>query len=549
MHTHADKTQKNKSHLVANAVTQKQRDGESTFQFVDNRPKAIAQRKLQEMANDSPQAKQAAQFQTMADNNSVQQKQPIQKKENNTGLPDNLKSGIENLSGYSMDDVKVHRNSDKPAQLQAHAYAQGTDIHLGKGQEKHLPHEAWHVVQQKQGRVKPTMQLKGSVNINDDAGLEKEADVMGLRSLESQGDRTLVNRSAMGIVQCMKVVPDKNAKQKIGKGEALSKLNKVIIVMGEAVKDVPGSDDSIIIEITNKGEMTPAWNHHKGTKWYPGKPGDIGVQLNKWYVEKASLGDLIGMFIHEVGVHTLADRIMRKDIKPDGSWSAEAGTDAAIEFHDQNKDHTNPIGGKIEKYPNAIEDTKNKKKGRSRQRDHVNLAKSLSGGKSVRSEIYVDLYLSTGNALDKQLHGEAKGKALRDLTQSFLFDLGRLAATDDGGAVSLIWNTKNIGELMTYYHKNILKPREDAHKWLKAASLNIKSGKWQLRGYLLGKLGALAISSNPAVQVARSTTAGLIASGVVLATGTTLATAAIPALVIGVVVGVGVHLVQKLFGF
>jgi hypothetical protein len=38
-------------------------------------------------------------------------------------LPDDLKSGIENLSGFSMDDVKVHRNSDKPKQLQAHAYA------------------------------------------------------------------------------------------------------------------------------------------------------------------------------------------------------------------------------------------------------------------------------------------------------------------------------------------------------------------------------------------------------------------------------------------
>lgn len=73
-------------------------------------------------------------------------------KENNTGLPDNLKTGMENLSGMSLDHVKVHRNSDKPAQLQAHAYAQGTDIHLGSEQEKHLPHEAWHVVQQQGGR-------------------------------------------------------------------------------------------------------------------------------------------------------------------------------------------------------------------------------------------------------------------------------------------------------------------------------------------------------------------------------------------------------------
>ncbi|HAQ18765.1 MAG TPA: hypothetical protein DCR40_05940 [Prolixibacteraceae bacterium] len=103
--------------------------------------------------------------------------------ENKTGLPDNLKSGIENLSGHSLNDVKVHYNSDKPAQLNAHAYAQGTDIHLAAGQEKHLPHEAWHVVQQKQGRVKPTMQMKGNVNVNDDAGLEKEADVMGAKAL------------------------------------------------------------------------------------------------------------------------------------------------------------------------------------------------------------------------------------------------------------------------------------------------------------------------------------------------------------------------------
>ncbi|MDR7211102.1 DUF4157 domain-containing protein [Flavobacterium piscis] len=108
----------------------------------------------------------------------------VQKKTNNTGLPDNLKSGIENLSGHSMDDVKVHYNSDKPAQLNAHAYAQGSEIHLASGQEKHLPHEAWHVVQQKQGRVKPTLQMKGKVNINDDAGLEKEADMMGERAIQ-----------------------------------------------------------------------------------------------------------------------------------------------------------------------------------------------------------------------------------------------------------------------------------------------------------------------------------------------------------------------------
>lgn len=87
-------------------------------------------------------------------------------KPNNTGLPDNLKTGIESLSGMSMDNVRVHYNSSQPAQLNALAYAQGTDIHVAPGQEQHLPHEAWHVVQQAQGRVQPTMQMKDGVPVN-----------------------------------------------------------------------------------------------------------------------------------------------------------------------------------------------------------------------------------------------------------------------------------------------------------------------------------------------------------------------------------------------
>ena len=112
----------------------------------------------------------------------AEQKQATQAA-NNTGMPNQLKSGIESLSGMSMDHVKVHRNSDKPAQLNAHAYAQGSDIHLGPGQEKHLPHEAWHTVQQKQGRVQPTRQMKENVPVNDDQGLENEADVMGAKAM------------------------------------------------------------------------------------------------------------------------------------------------------------------------------------------------------------------------------------------------------------------------------------------------------------------------------------------------------------------------------
>jgi hypothetical protein len=109
---------------------------------------------------------------------------------NNTGLPDGLKKGVESLSGFDISDVKVHYNSPKPAQLQAFAYAQGTDIHVAPGQEKHLPHEAWHVVQQKQGRVQPTVQMKADVAINDDLALEREATTMGTKAAQLKFDPT-----------------------------------------------------------------------------------------------------------------------------------------------------------------------------------------------------------------------------------------------------------------------------------------------------------------------------------------------------------------------
>ncbi|MTI86892.1 MAG: DUF4157 domain-containing protein [Balneolaceae bacterium] len=133
--------------------------------------------------NDCPETIPQRNIQGTVNNYTPTTSFPIQKKENNTGLPGQLKSGIENLSGYAMDDVKVHYHSSKPAQMQAHAFARGTDIHIASGQEKHLPHEAWHVVQQKQGRVKPTFQMKNGARVNDNKSLEDEADNMGSKAL------------------------------------------------------------------------------------------------------------------------------------------------------------------------------------------------------------------------------------------------------------------------------------------------------------------------------------------------------------------------------
>lgn len=202
--------------------------------MADDSPQVSQLKTFQNIANNSQQVTQTYQLQKMADKHTAQYQQPIQKKENNTGLPDGLKSGIENLSGYSMDDVKVKYNSDKPAQLQAHAYAQGTEIHLGPGQEKHLPHEAWHVVQQKQSRVKPTMQMKRNINVNDDPSLEKEADIMGAKANSSlpqnEGNNT-INQSSINPyfkpVQRVTSAADKEKALKKDKATLIGRIQKL----------------------------------------------------------------------------------------------------------------------------------------------------------------------------------------------------------------------------------------------------------------------------------------------------------------------------------
>ncbi|WP_308910524.1 eCIS core domain-containing protein [Pseudokordiimonas caeni] len=107
----------------------------------------------------------------------------LQRKPSAGDLPENLQSGIESLSGRSMADVKVQFNSPEPGKYGAHAFARGTSIHVAPGQEQHLPHEAWHVAQQKQGRVSATGKI-GGMPVNTDQSLEREADTMGAKAMQ-----------------------------------------------------------------------------------------------------------------------------------------------------------------------------------------------------------------------------------------------------------------------------------------------------------------------------------------------------------------------------
>jgi len=142
------------------------------------------------------QAKQKKKPVQKKEDSQKKEKKPVQAKtgtstvsssdsSSSNGLPTQLKENMESMSGMDLSDVKVNYNSSKPKEMGALAYAQGNQIELGPGQEKHLPHEAWHTVQQKQGRVQPNVQIQAKgLPLNNDAGLEKEADVMGEKAMK-----------------------------------------------------------------------------------------------------------------------------------------------------------------------------------------------------------------------------------------------------------------------------------------------------------------------------------------------------------------------------
>ena len=259
MHSPHQKTLRNPPSSAAQQRSRKDSSAVS-HPFQDNRASSVAQRHLQEgMQSHTPNT-----IQLREENNT--QRQP-----NRTGLPDQLKSGVENLSGVAMDDVRVHYNSSKPAQLQAHAYAQGTDIHLAPGQEKHLPHEAWHVVQQKQGRVKPTKQLKAGVQLNDEARLEREADVMGSKTAQLRRSETTVKArtTSSKIVQRTQTVDVKRT-QKLIKDSAGGKLAGTTFEW-QSKFDVDIIDGQVVVTIKISAAVTSVefkrWADQVSAKW------------------------------------------------------------------------------------------------------------------------------------------------------------------------------------------------------------------------------------------------------------------------------------------
>lgn len=118
-------------------------------------------------------------------------------KQNNTGIPMQLKQRLERQSGFSFDDVQVHYNSDRPAKLDALAYTQGNEVYIGPGQEKHLPHELGHVVQQKMGIVRANTKHSSGVEMNTEERLERQADEIGAGRIQYAVQRKAITGASV----------------------------------------------------------------------------------------------------------------------------------------------------------------------------------------------------------------------------------------------------------------------------------------------------------------------------------------------------------------
>ncbi len=143
-------------------------------------------------------------------------KKKDQKPETNTAnhLPEELQAKMENSFGQDFSGVHIHTDSPSAENINAKAYTQGKDVHFAPGEynpsskegQELIGHELTHVVQQGQGKVGPGELHGKGMEINQDSGLEKEADEMG--ALAAAGKKAERVSSAEKSIQREEKEPD-----------------------------------------------------------------------------------------------------------------------------------------------------------------------------------------------------------------------------------------------------------------------------------------------------------------------------------------------------
>lgn len=175
-------------------------------------------------------------------------------------LPDAVREKMESALGMDFSGVRVHVGPE-PQRVGALAFTRGTDVFFAPGQyqpesqrgQELLGHELAHVKQQANGRVRATQDL-GGLAVNDDAGLEREADEMGTLAARGQAGGRLplpgpvVEHGGMGHTAQLKSAPSNADSDESASAAADPGADA-------ETRDESGSTEPLVEEVEEEAEM------------------------------------------------------------------------------------------------------------------------------------------------------------------------------------------------------------------------------------------------------------------------------------------------------
>ncbi len=117
---------------------------------------------------------------------------PVQMKRNED-LPEDFQTKMESSFGEDFSNVKINKDSKDANELDALAFTQGNNIHFKNGEfdssskngQELIAHELSHVVQQRHRDI-GTTHKENNYDVNDNEGLEKEADINAKKAVNGE---------------------------------------------------------------------------------------------------------------------------------------------------------------------------------------------------------------------------------------------------------------------------------------------------------------------------------------------------------------------------
>jgi hypothetical protein len=211
----------------------------------------------------------------------------------------------------------------------------------------------------------------------------------------------------------------------------------------------------------------------------------IDIKLRSWYIAISSVGEIIAMIGHELGVHSLTDLEMTK-------------SERKVEKLQSRKPYVAAIAGADRPLAPIVKGAEDR-----RQTDHVNVAKfkvarnlpgHVPGAPLPRMRQYIQTMLRLGKQIaaapvgpgGEYANAPARQRALNEMFQTFLLDMGRLIATDDGPAWAIGIGTGDIAAVLNWLRTYLIQTHAAQYPWLNTVTIAPAT-----RMSLVGVLGSI----------------------------------------------------------